>query len=268
MRPRTLLAAALLLSSAAAAQESTDNWLQRCRENGNGRWGSRNEVHCEERETRLAARPRLAVDGGDNGGVTVKGWSEGGILVRARVQAHARTAADARALAQQVRVETEGGEVRATGPERREGRSWSVSYEVFVPRRMALDLETTNGGIGVERVSGQMHLQARNGPISLRGVGGDVRARTANGPMSVVLEGDRWAGEGLDAETRNGPITLGVPSGYSAQLETGTVNGPMNFGIPVTVQGRISRRIQTQLGRGGAPIRVVTTNGPVTVRGI
>jgi DUF4097 and DUF4098 domain-containing protein YvlB len=200
--------------------------------------------------------------------VTVKGWTESGVLVRARVQTYARTREEARSLAQQVRVQTENGEVRATGPERREGRSWSVSYEVFVPRQMALRVETTNGGISVERVAGEMHLEARNGPVSLRGVGGDVHARTANGPVRVVLEGARWSGAGLDAETRNGPVTLEVPNGYSASLETGTVNGPMNFQIPVTVQGRISRRIQTELGRGGAPIRVVTTNGPVTVRGI
>lgn len=266
---RALLAAApalaLLLTSAAAAQEPSGEWLRNCR----GNYGSSNrEVHCEERESRVAARPRLSVDGGDNGGVTVKGWNEGGILVRARVQAYARSSEEARALAQQVRVQTEGGEIRATGPERREGRSWSVSYEVFVPRRTGLQVETTNGGIAVERVAGDMHLQARNGPVSLTGVGGDVHARTANGPVRVVLEGDRWAGAGLDAETHNGPVTLDVPGGYSASLETGTVNGPLNFQIPVTVQGRISRRIQTELGRGGPPIRVVTTNGPVTVRGI
>jgi hypothetical protein len=270
MRPRALFAAApvlaLLLSAGAAAQDSSSDWLRRCREDRN--WGSHgSERHCELRESRLSARPRLSVDGGDNGGVTVTGWNEGGILVRARVQANARSREEAQSIAQQVRVTTEGGEVHATGPERREGRSWSVSYEVFVPRRTGLDLETTNGGIGVERVSGEMRLQARNGPVSLRGVGGNVHARTANGPLRVVLEGDRWAGQGLDAETRNGPVTLEVPDGYSASLETGTVNGPMNFDIPVRVQGRISRRIQTELGRGGAPIRVVTTNGPVTVRG-
>lgn len=271
MRPRDLFAAAPLLalffSAGAAAQDSSSEWLQRCREDRN--WGSpRTERHCEMRESRLSATPSLSVDAGDNGGVTVKGWNEGGILVRARVQANARSREEARELAQQVRVVTEGGQVRATGPERREGRTWSVSYEVFVPRRTGLELETTNGGIAVERVSGEMRLQARNGPVSLRGVGGNVRARTANGPLRVVLEGDRWAGQGLDAETRNGPVTLEVPDGYSASLETGTVNGPMNFDIPVRVQGRITRRIQTELGRGGAPIRIVTTNGPVTVRGI
>ncbi len=269
MRPRTLLAApalALVLSTAAMAQEGSDDWLQRCRD-GRG-WGSaRSQVHCELRETRLSAQPRLTVDGGDNGGVSVKGWSEGGILVRARVQAQARTREEASEIARQVRVETSGGEVRATGPAAHGNRSWSVSYEVFVPRRTGLEVETTNGGISVERVTGEMRLRASNGGVDLRGVGGDVHARTANGGMRVVLEGDGWSGGGLDAETSNGGVTLDVPRGYSASLETGTVNGSMNFDIPVTVQGRLTRRIRTELGRGGAPIRIVTTNGSVTVRG-
>lgn len=264
MRP--LLAApalALLLTSAATAQDPSSEWLQRCRDNRS----NRTEVQCEVRETRLAAQPRLSVDGGDNGGVTVKGWSEGGILVRARVQAQARTREEAAEIARQVRVETGGGEVRATGPANRANRHWSVSYEVFVPRRIALDVETTNGGISVERVTGEMRLRASNGGVNLRGVGGDVHARTSNGGMRVVLEGDRWSGAGLNAETSNGGVTLDVPRGYSASLETGTVNGSMNFDIPVTVQGRLTRRVRTNLGRGGAPIRIVTTNGSVTVRG-
>ncbi len=73
---------------------------------------------------------------------------------------------------------------------------------------------------------------------------------------------------GLDAETTNGPVNLAIPESYSARLEFGTVNGPMSVGFPVTVtiQGRVGRRITTTLGAGGAPVRAVTTNGPVEIR--
>jgi DUF4097 and DUF4098 domain-containing protein YvlB len=106
--------------------------------------------------------------------------------------------------------------------------------------------------------------------VSLRrldGVAGDVRARTVNGPLVVTLEGERWEGPGLDSETENGPVVLTLPARYSAHLETGTVNGPMSIDIPVTLQGRIDfHRISTDIGSGGATVRAVTTNGPVTVR--
>jgi DUF4097 and DUF4098 domain-containing protein YvlB len=131
-----------------------------------------------------------------------------------------------------------------------------------------LDLETYNGPISVENVSGRISMQAQNGPISLRGVSGDVRGRAQNGPIHVVLEGSRWNGAGLDVETVNGPINVRIPRNYSAELETGTVNGPVNLDLdqPIPVRGRITRRIEARLGSGGAPIRVITTNGPVTLR--
>ena len=66
-------------------------------------------------------------------------------------------------------------------------------------------------------------------------------------------------------ETGFDPVTVDIPEGYSARLETGTVNGPMVIDFPVTLQGTNGRRISTQLGRGGATIRAVTTNGPVAI---
>jgi DUF4097 and DUF4098 domain-containing protein YvlB len=95
-----------------------------------------------------------------------------------------------------------------------------------------------------------------------------VRARTTNGPLDVDLTGSHWEGVGLDAETSNGPVNLGVPTDYSARLELGTVNGPFNVAFPltITVEGRLGRRMTTTLGAGCAPVRVVTTNGPVSIR--
>lgn len=187
------------------------------------------------------------------------------------VHARASSDADARAVARQVRVASEGGVLRATGPATRRSASWWVSYDVRAPRRSDLTLETRNGPLSVAEVTGRMDLQAENGPISLDDVGGAVRARLENGPLTVSLTGTEWTGEGLDAETRNGPVVLRVPEGYNAQLEAGTINGPMEIGFPVMVQGRFgagrgTQRLQTVLGRGGATVRAVTTNGPAVIR--
>ena len=52
----------------------------------------------------------------------------------------------------------------------------------------------------------------------------------------------------------------------SGNGHTGTVNGGVDIDFPVTVQGKIGRRITTDLGRGGATIRLMTTNGGVDIR--
>ncbi len=257
-----LVAALSLLALPAAAQEPS-NWAERCRS-----WNRDDdrEVVCEERETRLGARESLSVDGRRNGGVSVRAWDGRDVLVRAQIQTRAPGREEAREMARRVSVSTSGGRVSASGPEAEGRRGWVVSYEIFVPRRMDLEIETHNGPISVTGVSGKMELAAANGPMNLRGVGGDVRARTTNGPLNVQLAGSRWSGGGLDAQTTNGPVNLTLPGGYSAELETGTVNGPVRIDLPLTVRGNITHRIRTRLGGGGAPIRVVTTNGPLTVR--
>jgi hypothetical protein len=61
-------------------------------------------------------------------------------------------------------------------------------------------------------------------------------------------------------------VHVTVPSGYSAHLETGTVNGGVDIDFPVTVQGKLGRRITTDLGRGGPTVRLITTNGGVQIR--
>jgi len=232
-----------------------------------GRWGDRRlESFCEVREQTLPASARLSVDGRQNGGVSVKGWSQSNVLVRAEVRAQARTEAEAQRIGSEVRILTDGGRVRAEGPSVRDKEWWSVNYEVFVPHQTDLSLYAHNGGIAISDVRGDMEFDTVNGGVSLARLAGSVRGRTVNGGLSVQLEGDRWDGDGLDARTTNGGVSMVLPERYSAHLETGTVNGGMHIDFPVTVQGSITKRLQVKLGAGGATIRAVTTNGGVAIR--
>lgn len=63
----------------------------------------------------------------------------------------------------------------------------------------------------------------------------------------------------------NGGVQVTVPDGYNAQFETGTRNGGLRVDFPVTISGDIKRHLETTLGSGGAPVRVMTTNGGVKV---
>ncbi len=232
------------------------------------RWGDEDRARfCEIRHAGFkAAGGPISVDPGDNGAIRVSGWDGDSVAVTIKVQAQARTDEAAQDMAREVRITASGGTIRADGPAGSGRRSWSVSFDVMVPRRTDLTAHTVNGPIMVGDVAGKMNLSAVNGPLGLSGLGGDVHARTVNGPLVVALSGSRWDGSGLDCETENGPVTITIPAGYSAHLETGTVNGPMSVDYPVTVQGRISfRRLETDIGSGGPTVRAVTTNGPVTI---
>lgn len=223
--------------------------------------------HCEMREETIGGANPLDVDAGRNGGITVRGWDRGDVLVRTRIDAWAANDADARRLVSGVHVDTGGGRVRADGPDTSDrDENWSVSFEINVPRTAMLTLNANNGGIAIEDFRGTAKFHTKNGGLSLTNVGGDLTGETTNGGVTVSVGGDRWDGSGLDVETRNGGITLNVPKGFSAELEAGTTHGRISIGFPITVTGTIGRHIETTLGSGGPKVRAITTNGGVTIR--
>lgn len=260
-----VLAAPLIAQAPAQPPQSrADRFMRNC-EDG---WGDRDrERFCEVRDVTL--RPpanRLVVDGHQNGSIRLHGWDRGEVLVRALIQTWGDSRDEAQDLARQLRIETDGDRIRSDGPSTRRRSGWAVSYEVWMPRKTNVDAETQNGGITAEGIEGRLYLDAVNGGITLRDVAGDVRAETTNGGATAVLSGTTWRGGSLDLSTTNGSVTLEIPRGYNAELETGTVNGGMNIDFPVTVRGTIGRRLTTRLGTGGPRIRAVTTNGSVRIR--
>jgi len=261
---RSVLIAALVTFSGAAAFAQKGGSLA-CRDNSN--FNDRLASFCEMREQNLApSGTPIAIDGRQNGGVAVKGWDQNQVLVRARVRTGAPTTGEAEALARQIRIETSGAKIFASGPEVRKDLNWEVSYEVFVPRRADLSVETHNGGISIADVNGRIDFTALNGGVVLKRVGGAVRGSTTNGGLMIELNGDRWEGETLDVSTTNGGIVMAVPENYSAHLQTGTVNGSVSVDFPVTVQGRVTKEIALNLGSGGATVKAMTTNGGVHLK--
>jgi len=260
-----LVATFLALASVGIlAQEKAKGSLT-CRDNN---WyGNRLVGNCEIREQTLApSGGPLSIDGRQNGGVAVKGWDNGQILIRAQIQTGAPNAGEAEQLARQVKIETGGNKIYASGPENQKDYHWSVSYEVFVPRRSDLSLETHNGGISISEVNGRIDFNALNGGVVLRKCGGSVHGTTTNGGLVVELAGDHWDGETLDVRTTNGGVSMAVPENYSAHLQTGTVNGSISVDFPITLQGSLTKELAVNLGSGGATVKAMTTNGGVRIK--
>jgi DUF4097 and DUF4098 domain-containing protein YvlB len=224
---------------------------------------------------------------GGNGGVRVERSTGGAYEITACIGVGARTAAEAQAVADSIRLVVEGNKVRLSGTgENNRVRSWSVQLIVAAPDGASIDAETANGPIGVDDVDGTFALRASNGPISLHGVTGDVKARAVNGPISVTgsrgqfdvetsngpitvrLDGQRWDGR-LDARASNGPLTVTLPPDYQSGVEiSSSQSSPWNCRAAACRSGNRDwdERART-LRIGGDPIvvRISTVNGPVTV---
>ena len=220
---------------------------------------------CELRTTVLPARSEVKVSNG-NGGIEVIGQDRNDIALEARVVATAGSKEDAESLARQVKIDL-GDTIHADGPSTSwlSRRSWYVNYRLLVPRHVATQLQTVNGGIALSGLDGNSTAQTTNGGIALRDLAGEVHARTTNGGIDAALTGDRWNGAGLYADTTNGGISVSVPAQYSAHLIAGTTNGGVSVGIPLNGGETSGRRIDSNLGNGGATVHFVTTNGGVGI---
>lgn len=226
-----------------------------------GQGGDREARHCEVREaTWDATGAPIAVDAQPNGGIQVAGWDRNEIRLRVKIVASGATEGEARARAAAVRVET-GETIRAVAA--REGHAWA-SFRLDVPRASVLTLTSHNGGINLASLSGTVEARTTNGGVHLEKMAGKVTARTQNGGVHVDLDGEAWDGEGLDVATSNGGVHLELPAAYNAHLVTSTVNGRIH--APADLRRLFEgRRLDTDLGRGGAPVRVETRNGGVHV---
>ncbi len=238
-------------------------------------WGDSDRVSFRDlREMTMSATGSLRVDAGTNGGISVIGEDRNDILVRACVQAWGDSAEAAKNAVAAVKVNTLG---EITAESSAGNKNWSVSYQILVPRTTNLDLKANNGGINISGTDSTAEFETRNGGINLQNLAGSVKGRTTNGGVNVTLAGSTWKGSGLDLQTTNGGIKLTMPENYAANIETGTVNGGFRSEIPainVTTENlkgaewgerSRTRRINTAINGGGAPIRVITTNGGVNI---
>lgn len=239
----------------------------KCNE-GNSRRDGRNVSHCEIKEQTIGATSVIDVDGGQNGGVSVKGWDRNDILVREQIQTWAPTESEAAGMVSQVSVRTAGGQIRADAPDFGSDHGWAVSYEIFVPHHMNVKLNTHNGGVHLADVSGDIQFTAVNGGAHLARLAGNVHGKTQNGGLHIQLAGNRWDGSQLDTETQNGGVHIDMPENYSARVETATVNGSIHLEFPATVNGKLSKQLAFNVGSGGSLIRAVTTNGGVHIKKI
>ena len=269
-----LVFVALISLAAPAHAQMRDNREPQLNCNNGDRDRARS---CEIRETTLGPSASLQVGPTHNGAITVKGWAQNNILVRARVDVWAENDAEARTLSSQVIVETTGGQIRATGPDStalsltndrlNDRRGWSVGFEIFAPWNTNLKAVSHNGGIQVSDMRGSIEVQTHNGGLKLVRVAGDVTGETHNGGIQVDLEGNTFDGRQLSLSTYNGGVTVSAPASYSASIETKAKRGGLQSDFPVTVRGRIDEGATNfNIGSGGPPIKISTNNGGIRLK--
>ena len=201
-----------------------------------------------------------------SGRITLTTWSRSQVRIVAE-----RAAISEEALGRiEVAIDGEGDEVRVrTRYSKRKtgffrGSPGKVDYTITLPAGARARLQTVNGPVNVEGLTGDLRVESVNGGLELSGLGGEVRAKTVNGGIHA-----RFEEIAIDAhhtfKTINGGIEITLPEGTGGRLEATTISGSIDCDLPLDVKTRKKRKLEGRLGPGGGSFDLSTVNGGIDV---
>ncbi len=239
-----------------------------------------------------------------NGKTRVVGEDRDDIEIRVHKSVRADCSDLATKLLDSIRVQnsatTEVLEIEVQIP-RKCSRHAVAHMELLVPRDTQVALTSTNGKICLEGLERSVRARSSNGSVSICEVNGDIdvttanakvkckhthghlRARSSNGKIEVdshqgsldastsngVIRAslDELDGVGISLTTSNGRIVLDLPEEPNADIDIRVENGHIRNDLEMINQRRdADGRVRGQIGRGGTPIRLRTSNGTVSLR--
>lgn len=166
------------------------------------------------------------------------------------------------------------------------GWNWNslkVKYQITVPKRFNLDLDTSGGSIEIEDITGEIKVRTSGGSISVGDVNGDISLHTSGGSIrteDVMGEIDAHTSGGSinvtfakqplkDASltTSGGSITARLPSNVAIDIDASTSGGRVKTEFDVS--GKVkNQRIRGKINGGGPEIELHTSGGSVRVEKI
>jgi hypothetical protein len=178
----------------------------------------------------------------------------------------------------------------------------SVRIEIHAPAKTALELNSGDGSVTCEGLTGGASIRTGDGSITADGLAGDVTLHAGDGSVeawnldgrlvastgdgSVRLNG-RFAGLDVttsdgsvtlevvpgsrlsatwSVRTGDGPVVLRLPTDLKATLDAHSGDGKMTVDLPVTLQGAVrENELHAALNGGGPELRVRTGDGSIVI---
>jgi len=161
-----------------------------------------------------------------DGSIDVEGIDTTECKVEATIEGHARTAEQAKELAERVEVKLERAgdrlEVVINRPPTSGNAYTSVSLRAQVPGQTSLMLATDDGAVHIAGITGTITAETPDGSIHAENVNGTVSLKTSDGEVICA----RAQADQLDLQTNDGRIKLDDITAKSATARTsdGSIN--------------------------------------------
>jgi hypothetical protein len=206
-----------------------------------------------------------------NGRVTAEASDGTAIEVKAERTAKAGSDESARELLGRIEMREEVGDgrvrVEVRAPRLSGMSGHEIKWTLKIPRGVAVDLRTVNGGVRMTGLEGDIRARTTNGGISGSGIlATSLDAAVTNGGIDIELARAVSSGT-FEIEAVNGGVSLTLPGESKADISGRAVNGGVSVtGLDVVAAGEQSRRrLDGQLNGGGARIMIETVNGGVRI---
>ncbi len=238
-------------------------------------------VHEQVEKLDMDGITRLSVDN-TNGSVEVESWDKDYIEVRARKTVYTDDEDDGAEMLANLKVimEREDGVWYVSTEKPVKGRhhsrgfwgwlfgyggsGFSVSYEISIPRKLDLDIHSTNGSLKVYGGMGRMRLETTNGKIVAEDVRGSLRCKTTNG--SIVARLDKLFDDEMSFKSTNGSIKLYLPADANVDIKAKTTNGSIKCELPIDREDySSSKKLSGSINKGGPLVYLKTINGSIRI---
>jgi DUF4097 and DUF4098 domain-containing protein YvlB len=208
-----------------------------------------------------------------NGPIAVQAWDRPYLKVRAVKSTSGSRSAET--LKQtEIRVRKTGDEIKieTISPRRRRlfgfldlgNMNVRVDYELQVPSAASVRLETCNGKVEADGLTGDSSTDAVNGSIELRDIAGPVKATTVNGSVRVAFKGPFKASR---LETVNGSVEIHFDKASSVRYDLETVNGRIEADFDLAVEGKYGpKEAKGSYNGGNESLHCETVNGSIRLK--
>jgi DUF4097 and DUF4098 domain-containing protein YvlB len=185
------------------------------------------------------------------------------------------------------------------------GSSGTVHVDIRVPRNANLDVNTGDGNVDAQPVSGNIRITTGDGNINANGLHGQIylhsgdgridssgmdgslqvdsgdghiaidgrfdwlKAQTGDGSIDASAAAGSKVGDGWNLHSGDGRITLRVASDLNAELDAHTGDGTVSVDVPITVSGSLNgSNVHGRLNAGGGPLRISSGDGSIHIEKI
>lgn len=233
----------------------------------------------------------LTIVGPPAGSIAIEGWQRNEVEVIADIEWHANTEQDLTRLAaienfvldedaNHLRILTSGTHDKvfmkrfAKGfPKKLIGLPWKINFRIKVPISTDLEINAGNGPLKLSGVEGAIQVNALESDATIALTGGLVSITVLRGSIKLDIPARSWRGQGADVRLATGEFTIGLPTGFSADIDAdvlrlGTIQNDYPDLEPRERGGITARSMRARAGAGGAMLRFTLGDGTLRLKQI